>query len=280
MPRRLTPRSHSLEQLEIRTLPAVTFNLTGGGVLKIKSDAAGDEVRLTGIGSGNVEVRVNGSLVDTLNGVKSIKANLGDGDDTLRLDALEITGSITANLGDGADELLINDDTEIGGSLKANFGGDSGDFTHWDKRVQIGGNVNLNSLADVSFNGLGSSSGNETDDIDIGGNLIVKLANAADVNADTEELQFDNLNVFGKTTITGSNNTDRLDIFDSSFAGTVTINLGNGNDELDVKTEVVDKNVFLANAIFNGGDGDDEAKIGDNNDFNNPQVVNNFETIS
>lgn len=281
MTRRRQASCSSLEQLELRTLPAVTVTLSGGGVLKIKGNAAGDDVLVEGLGnSGNVSVRVNGNLVDNFDGVKNIKAALGDGNDSLELQAVEIPGNLTVNLGDGADEFIIEDDTEIAGFVKANLGGDTGDFVEWKRRVEIGGNVTLNGVADLNLEGLGASSANDAEDIDIGGNLIIKLVNSGDVNGDNEELELSNVNVFGKTTLTGSNKTDRLDIFDSSFTGNFIANLGDGDDEIDVATEAVDKNEFLAAAIFNGGDGDDEAKFGDENDFAQPQVVNNFETVS
>lgn len=272
------------QSLELRIVPTVTVNFSAAsGLLKLTGDGASDVVELDSQGTaGKIIVKVNGAAAGNFNNVKNINAKLGDGNDKLNFKDVNLPGNVVANLGGGADQMNFVGVDKIGGLLNANFGSNTGDFVNCQNNTLIvNGDTSFIGVADVNLNGKGDSFLDDVDDIDFKGKLTIRFGASGDVNSDDYELFFSNVNVFGTTLIKGTGRVERLDIGDSSFGGKFTATLADGNDELDVRTEVVDKNAFAAAVFFKGGDGNnDVAKIGNNNDFAQNPVVTGFETVS
>lgn len=281
----------SPELLESRLLLTVNVSFNANsGLLKITGDSAGDRVDVDGAGTpGQVEVFINSVKFDDFSNVKSIKANLGAGDDELNLSALEIDGNIILNMGSGADQFDLDNNTTlgsgpdgivtIGGDVKAKIGGDSGDFVNWDDGITILGDTSLTGVADVDLKGDGTKSfANEVGDITCAGKLSIKYSQSGDVNGDGLEGDFESLLGAGRVTLTGSSLAERIEISTSAFNDFNT-NLGNGDDIFNINFNLNDSNIFgISN--FQGGGGLDKFFQGINNRFDlAPPIIGGFETI-
>ena len=92
-------------------LLAVSVTTGKQGLLKITSDGGSDFVEVDGTGVfGEVDVYVGGSFVGTFSGVKTIKAAMKGGEDSLHVSAVQIGGALDVNMGDGPD--IFDLDTE------------------------------------------------------------------------------------------------------------------------------------------------------------------------
>jgi len=289
MPRRT--RKHQIapaEQLELRILPTVKVNFNpNNGLLKITGDNDSNRVDVEGLGTpGNVEVFVDGNSVGQFTGLKNIKANLKGGNDLLVLEALQIDGSVTAKFGAGADELdmdnaatTVTEKIDIDGFLKADMGNDPGDFVEMDDQIDILLDVTLLGVADVDFDGNGTTRNYETGDITFFSDLTIKFSGFGDTNGDGLEFDCDNLNVSGLTLLDGSNNSENIELTDCRFQRDFTADLNGGDDFINMNNGAADSSRFIGVAIFNGGAGNDTFLLGNDNSFLVPETVLNFETV-
>jgi len=279
------------EQLELRILPTVKVNFNpGSGLLKITGDSADNRIDIDGLATpGSMEVFVNNTLFDDFAGVKSIKVTLKDGNDTLFMGAVKIPGNLTVNLGDGADELDIdnipnlgtgpNGVVNIGGFVKANLGGDADDLLDFDDGIVITGSATFTGVADADFNGDGTDFQiQNADDITFLSNLTIKFSGFGDENNDNLELDFDNVNVQGTTILDGTNEIERFDFTNCSF-GNFNANMDDGDDLININNGAAQKNSFLAQANFRGGDDNDTLLKGLDNLFALPELITGFETV-
>jgi len=236
------------EQLEVRTLPSVStlFN-PGTGVLTLKGNSGSDQVSLEGNGvAGGVEVYVNGLFVNTFAGVQDITVNMKGGNDVLNLSSFTIPGNVTIKMGSGADILDVDTVTDfgagpdvllsVGGTFQAKMGSNPGDLIQMDggASVVISGDAKLIGAADVDLDGDGGTSGVEVGDLNFGGDLKIDFSPWGDVDGDSKNLDIDDINVFGATTIVCSVADDVIEIGDSSFAGPTTVLLSFGTNLFDV----------------------------------------------
>ncbi|MFO1021031.1 MAG: hypothetical protein U0903_10085 [Planctomycetales bacterium] len=277
--------------LESRLLLTVNVSFNAkSGLLKITGDSAGDRVDIDGTGTaGQVEVFINSVKFDDFSNVKSIKANLGAGDDELNLSAVTIDGDINVNLGSGADKFDIDNNTtlgsgpdglvSIGGNVKAKMGGDSGDFLNWDDGMQLKGNVAITGVADVDMKGDGiAASESEVNDITYLGTMSIKYAQSGDVNGDGLEGDFESLLGVGKMTLTGSRLAERIEFSTSAF-NNFAANLGSGDDVFNINFNSANANIFGV-SNFQGGGGLDTFLKGLNNRFDlAAPIIGGFETI-
>jgi len=258
------------EQLEVRTLPSVStlFN-PGTGVLTLKGNSGSDQVSLEGNGvAGGVEVYVNGLFVNTFAGVQDITVNMKGGNDVLNLSSFTIPGNVTIKMGSGADILDVDTVTDfgagpdvllsVGGTFQAKMGSNPGDLSRMDgaASVVISGDAKLIGAADLDLDGDGGTSGVEVGDINFGGDLRIDFSPWGDVDGDTKNLDFDDVNVFGSTTIICSVADDTIEIGDSSFAGPTTVLLSFGTNLFDVDVGV-DVNNFGGLLTLSGAFGID-----------------------
>lgn len=290
---RQTRKNHfsPTEQLELRVLPTVNvvFN-AGSGLLKITGDSADNRIDIDGLATpGSLEVFVNNTLFDDFAGVKSIKVTLKDGDDTLFMSVVKIPGNLTVNLGDGADEIDIDGGINlgtgpdgvgnIGGFVKANLGGDVDDNLDFDDGIVFSGNALFSGVADADLNGDGTNfQVQNADDITFLSNLTIKFSGFGDKNGDDLELDFDNVNVQGTTTLDGSNDIERFEFTNCSF-GDFNADMDDGDDFININNGAALKNSFLAQANFRGGDDNDTLLKGLDNLFAQPELVDDFETV-
>jgi hypothetical protein len=281
-------RDHlTFERLEDRTLMAVNVTLNAKGILSIVGDGASDDVDVEGTGNaGEVEVFVNGGSQGTFLGVKTIRANLGAGDDGFFVAAINIGGNLDIRLGSGADEFDLDDQPTnanpdapvfIGGSVLVNLGGNAGDFVDWDTDdsgsdfgITIGKNVNIEGVADVDLNGDGGDTAVQTDDITIGGSLKIVLNGFGDVGGDLAEVFLDDVNVGGNTTLIGTAAAETIRISDSSFVRRVEGSLGAGDDLLDIDEGAFNR--FNAAVVVNFGAGFDTLDDNAGNFFAVPPI--------
>lgn len=281
------------ERLEDRMLLAVTVTLGAKkGILTITGDADSDTVDIEGEGtSGLVEVFVNGGSVGTFAGVKTIRANMGAGDDTIFISAVHIGGAVVLNMGAGADEVDFDDnrgiqggsvETLIGGALLIYMGGNAGDFVEMDNiggfGIEIGNNLLIAGAADVDLDGDGGGAGNQAADINIGGFLKISLNGSGDVGGNSADLFMDDVNVLGTTIINGSASGDLIRIEESNFVRRVEINLKGGDDLLDLDQSGINR--FNAATVFAGGAGFDTLDRDAGNIFVIAPVEKGFEAFA
>jgi hypothetical protein len=209
-----------------------SFNV-GSGRLTINGGNANDVVNIAGTGVvGRVAVNATAFI-----GVNSIRVDLGGGADVLNVDSVQ-----------------------IGGEFSAKMGGNPGDFFEFLQTSQqspIGGPLKLSGVADVELDGNGGTSASEPTDINVSGDISISLSGFGDVNGDGREVDIDDTNAGGKTTINGSNSVDRIRIRDSSFVRAVTINFKGGDDVLDIDGGAGDANNFDNLLEVKGGNGID-----------------------
>lgn len=270
----MTLRRLQLERLEDRSMLAVTTSMNfSTGVLSVNSNSAGDTVALEGIGQlGAVAIYANGASLNSFGNVRSIKVNMGSGNDRLDVAALVISGDLTINMGSGSDVFNLNNTPDgpglgdnnvfIGGSINANLGSNPGDRVDWDGdnldySIFIGQNVVLKGVADVDLDGNGGLIALEESDILIGGSLTISLTEFGDQNGDGQSIDMDDVNVGNTTTINGSSAADRVRITDSKFSWRFTISLGGGNDVLDLANGIDNHNTFGYQFVYSGGAGTD-----------------------
>lgn len=274
-------RALQLELLENRRYLAVTpsFSATTG-TLTIAGDSTSEEVLLQSEGSaGQVGVFVTGQgPLGTYVGVRTLRINLGGGNDILTVAAINIGGDLSVNMGSGADEFtIINTGTIaeapvfIGGSVIVNMGNNANDYFVIDSEgglpINIGRDLRVSQVADVTIVGGLGSSRIDAGDITIGGNLSIALSGLGDANGNGVEVLLDDVNVGGNTTLKGSAANDRMRFLDCAFSRRVAINLGSGNDRVSINEGPLHSSRFSEQFLLNGGTGTDTFERGADNFF-------------
>jgi hypothetical protein len=281
-------RTLRLEQMEERDLMtvAVAFSTTTG-VLRITGSAASEQLEITGTGViGQIRVREFVSTVaverGTYTGVRSMLYNMGAGNDVVNAAAIAIPGSVRVLGGLGSDQFGLSDapseSTEpdalvfIGGSLIVNLGGHRGDRMSWMCRASLGGtvaqNVTVTGVNSAYFLGGGSSQAMESADLNIGGKLTVLLSGPSNGSFGA---YFGSVNAYGSTYIKGSAFADSTYISGSNFLSRVVLNLGAGNDDLNLNWGSANR--FNSKFLVNFGTGSDSLRQRNDNYFALPMVT-------
>lgn len=263
--------ANGLERLESRILFAVNVTRSGH-TLQITGDDEANFVEVNGNGEGVLDVYVNEEHVGTFEGIKNIKASLGDGSDQLHLSAIQISGNVTVDMGKGNDYFDLDTDyfvggegggfgdgdVHIGGNVKVTMGGNHGDEVVIDanngeiqegtRLFHIGKNLTIDGASYVSIQGhpnggfeSDGSNSPEDGDINIGRNLsitsrIKNTGEKGDIQSSAESggsyVFLSNLNVGGKVKVQTGNASDYVAMEDSNVTGRAIFQLGGGDDEL------------------------------------------------
>jgi hypothetical protein len=284
------------EQLEERRLLAVSVTTGKQGLLSIVGDNDGDIVRVNGTGvSGAVDVFVNGGFVGTFGGIKTIKANLKGGDDTLELSAIHIGGAVDVDMGQGEDGFAIDTlvsaggipgfagNVFIGGSLICKMGNNVSDDVALNAGpggpglgITIGNNVTISGVDDVDLQGDGGSFNVQDADINIGG--FLKISGNSPSGGD---LFINDVNVGGTTIISLGGGDDEIHLTDSSFGRRLAVSLAAGDDLIDADKGPGEQNRFAAEVVVNGGKGTDTVDGNPLDEFlAGPPVLNRVENVS
>lgn len=113
------------ENLEVRNLLAgdVTVAFTQGN-LYLRGDSENNRIEIIANSDGGLEIAgrngtmINGeSRFETAASVRNLNAYLGDGNDGLELDSINIAGSVRVNSGPGNDRIQFSGESEIGRQL-------------------------------------------------------------------------------------------------------------------------------------------------------------------
>lgn len=288
--RRVRSASATPEQLELRLLPTVKVNFNpNNGLLKITGDNADNKIEIDGLASeGDLELFIDGNLFDQFDDVQTIKVNLKGGNDEFHISAFEFNGATTVKFGQGADLLDVDDQINLGSGtnartelrgIKADFGGNAGDLAQMDGDIRINGDVEINRVADVDFDGTGTNFNLENGDVFFIRDTLIRLSGFGDVDGDGFETELDNVAGGGNGAfkILGANSADRINVARSIFFGDLNVDLRNGDDLLRVDNGDTLKNSF-GNTLFDGGTDNDTLLLGINNLFFVPPVTLNFET--
>lgn len=270
----------------------VTSSLSNSGLLTIIGDDAANDINLIGTGTeGSVAYYLEGIFQTTFNGVKSIKVDLGAGGDYLEIAAVRIPKNLTVDLGSGNDQFDMDTTPDYGvhadgqviikGSVKAELGGNAGDDVDWDCQsgygIQIYKNVTLTGAAFVDLAGSNSTVVMSNSSIQIIKKLTIELSGLG--NGSGVEVDMNDVNVFGKTTIVGSNQIDEIRIIDTRLED-LTIDLKEGTDAVFMKEAgQTDRNVIVGSGTFQGGDGSDVLDLGSFNTFGKGPKILGFETV-
>ena len=288
-----TELGFGVETLECRKMMAADVDFRGDS-LRINSDDAGDIVRVVGTGvAGQVEVYTNDNLVGQFSGVESIKADMRGGDDELYISAIDISGDLRVKMGAGADEFDldttvwsgsngVDGDVRIRGDVRVDMGGNAGDYVDWDVAndhgIYVGDDLSIKGAADVDLNGDGTTFNRESDDINVGDSLKIRMGASGDASGDGFEIDLDDVNVSGRTSIRGSSRVDRIDLTDNRFEGRVSMRLGGGNDRLDM-SGAGEGNFFGNDVKFDGDSGIDEILRNAENVFADDLDEDDFEVV-
>jgi hypothetical protein len=242
-----------LEGLTDRITPAVTASVAGG-VLTVKAvgDAFDDKLTLgfspfagrftvTGTNGTAVNTVANG-IFDAVD-VKSMKFDLGDGDDSVQGNFVFLAGGISFQGGNGANTFsLVN--SVIGGSVAVtNLTNATGTDTTVLFGCTINGNITVNS-------GLGSTTGGFTNLITLG-SLKYTTASSTLIPGD-DAITFTRLNAGGSVSLALANGSNKLTSSINPFGvgGSFTYNGGSGTDTIDIPFGAT----FGTSATFNLGD--------------------------
>lgn len=272
MPRRR--RSYHYEPLEDRTLLSVSALFSpASGKLTIKGDCDGTAVQIEGTGvEGNLDVYYGAVILGSFTGVKNIQAKFGSGTDSFVLSGVEIPGNLKVNMGGGDDSFTMNN-TPVAGpspdgnivirgntSVKMGNGNQKGyvflQTNSGDHGIYLRGNAKFLGSADVDLRGDGGSSNIEPPDVNVGGNLLIKLSQFSDVNGDLVNVRLRDVNVFGNAKIQGSVSADHMEIYRSRFENHLDISARSGDDLIDTQLGGAGSQ-FDGPVKVNGGSGDD-----------------------
>jgi hypothetical protein len=211
---------------------------------------------------------------------------MGAGDDGVNAAAIAIPGSVKVLGGLGADQFGLRDDPNwgaepdapvfIGGNLSVNLGGHLGDNMFWISVAGMGGTVARNVTVvgvnsahlDGDLFGGGSGQAMESADLNIAGNLTIRLSGPSDGSFGA---YIGNVNAYGSTYVKGSSFADYAYIQGSNFLGRVVVSLGAGNDELNLDRASISR--FNSTFVVNFGAGSDRLNERADNYFAFPIVT-------
>lgn len=283
--------SLSVEQLEDRVTPSITVNgvkvdAPGGltGNLNITGNNYGNRVDLSGTGVlGRVAVYVDCDYVGTFSGIKNIKVNLKDGEDSVYVNALQISKDLNVDTGRDQDYVSIDNSGKgatkgdvLIRNVKIEMDNDYCDYVNWQTDCgygsQIGKNVSINGAARITVDGDGSGDSIQQEDVTIGGNLDIDSNVAC---TEPYSITADNVNVGGNTNVHLGNDSDRVNITNCSFAGNVDADLGGGCDYVRLYN-----NSVYGKLEANGGSDYDTVDDAGSNYYADPDPqFKNFENI-
>lgn len=286
-------RNFQPEQLEPRLMLTVTPNLSSAGLLTIIGDAADNDINLIGTGTeGSVAYYLEGVLQTTFTGVKSIKVDLGEGGDYLEIAAVRIPKNLTINMGSGNDQFDMDTTpdygahpdgyVQIGGNVKAELGGNVGDDVDWDCQsgfgILLNGNVRLTGAAYADLKGTNSTVVMSNSSIQISKKLTIELSGQGNLSG--VEISMQDVNVFGTTTIRGSDQNDVIRLIDSRYEN-LKVDLKAGSDSILMKEAgMADRNIIVGSATLNGGADSDLLDLGSFNTFGKGPKILGFETVN
>lgn len=277
------------ERLEDRTLLAVSVALGKKGVLSLLGNDANDVVDIEGTGlAGQVDVFVGGAFVGRFSAVKSISADLRNGNDDINLAAIQIGGIVDIRMGAGDDDVDVDNTPDVGasadntvsiGDLLIHMGGNASDNVNISSDsgsfgISFARDLVIEGVTQVDINGNGGTFATQLTDVNVGRNLRIAASSFVSVDID-----LDDINVLGTTTIVGGGANDRVEITDSSFARSVSVSLGLGNDVVDLDNGAGEESAFSATVIFDGGAGTDTLDNFPGNLFAVAPTVKLFEVI-
>jgi hypothetical protein len=282
-------RTLRLEHMEERTLMAVAVAFSPStGQLRITGTDLSERVEIDGTGySGEVIVTENPALDPvirgTFTGVKSIYVSMAGGHDTVFAAGVAIPGSLQVLGGLGSDAFVLDNQPEysgkpatpifIGGSLSANLGGQLDDRVYWSADAGLGGtvarNLTIAGANRATFTGHdGTGAAVESTDINVGGNVSIRLSGPSEA---TFSAALSNVNVYGSTSIIGTAIAERISLQGANFLGRVGVNLGGGDDYIEVGNGY--RNRFNSAVVVNFGAGSDTLVQPDGNYFAVPMVI-------
>ncbi|MES2506471.1 MAG: hypothetical protein V4599_07180 [Verrucomicrobiota bacterium] len=264
-----------LESLEPRLAPAGVVNITvAGGVLTLTGDSDANQIEVFDLGGGRwrIEDSTLGTQFSvfggapgagvTLDAVNSIKANLGDGGDTLNLRDLEMRGTVAVLGGAGADVLTIERCNTLG-ALSFDGGSDGNTLTvrdgfHAGLTFKGGTATDSVTFFDSSFSrpvslnfGVGSSNFNMIGDNTIQGNLsLIAMGNSGAAHNYAMDSGINSIlgSVTFKLTEGTLNFTAGLLLGDSlRITGGLTVNAGAGPDAVLLTREISVGGAFALN---------------------------------
>lgn len=263
---RWSPR---FEMLEDRTTPSATAVLAGG-VLTITGDAASDDIAIRALGIDSFSVtkfdNFNQSpTTQTFEGVTSIVANLGEGDNNLSLDAtLDTNVNLNVTAGAGMDYLNVGVNGVVASNAALNITGDLGAGNDRLRFVTSGLAANANLNLNVK---LGTDNDQASVVLGAIGPRAIARVNV-DLGAGTDslglsangDLALDALLLL-KVNAGAGNDNIRLqlgDIGTSLAAATALLNLdlGDGNDTLRLQVGEIGRESDL-DVRIDGGAGND-----------------------
>ena len=295
---------YGLERLEDRVLLAVDVTLSRNGTLSITSDGDDDTVFIYGYGGGDIAVYVDedadGVIDEYLyySGVKNIKVNMGDGDDTVVAYGIDISGNFDVRLGDGDDGFALTDAAgayynEIGGSVTVR--GDDGDDVIAIAGADIGKNLTVDAGDGDDYVGLGNESNYlsvyaygfgdyyATGDLNVDGNAKISLGEGDD-GLYIEPYGGYTVNFSKKLDIDAGGGDDYVEFGDDAYTDVVTvegkanIKLGDGDDYLQFEYQTT---VFEDDVKLDGGAGNDDIVYGVADvDFQGKVSIKNFEDFA
>jgi len=287
----------AIERLETRVLPAGNVLATvSGGTVVLTGDSAANEVTLLNTDAGVVLRGMNGTTVNGSAGdavlfagqtdVKgSLLAFLGDGDDILRIDGVDVGHDLVVYGNDGHDGLFLHD-TAVGLSLVAELG--SGDDLISTHNARIGHNVvvvgssgfdvlhfNASDVGhDFNFYGGKGSDHLGVTFTTIGGNLVfigesghdtlyvqnstLMRSAIADLGSGDNLVAVESSTVAHSLVAVGAKGHDRLAVDATSVGHNVVGVLGRGANDVRLSGAAVGHNVVLV-----GGRDTDVVKIDD-----------------
>jgi len=236
-----------IETLEPRLAPAGTVLLTtAGGVLTITGDPLGNTIRIAELSSGtswNIVDHFGTGTLFSLNGAApvasvifpsalSIKATLNGGDDTLRLQGIDLGGTLNVLGNDGADFISLFDTKVFGAAtLDTGNGADT---------------VSQEQAIFMSTYSLKTGTGIDTVSF-LGGVAVFGRGLTVDLGSDSNffSVSADELNVFGNVNVTAAGGVGAAQdlVFGSAdgfVSGSVTLKTVLGDASFKINSDVDD----------------------------------------
>ncbi len=296
----MNPTARSLSMLTLAALVLGAGSVARCGVtieqrkadLVITGDAAANSIVVRGTTSmSELEVAIDGVLPTRIfAGVRNLTVETGAGDDRVGLVGFHLGGNVSIRLGAGVDRAFVGthksvalrNDLFIGGRLDIRAGGSAGDVIEIQPdpgdSLTFGGDVRVDGARIINLNGDGGEDTMQDGDLLIGGDLSITTDFDPADGVTASHCEIDDVNVGGKTTIDLGASADVVVIGDSHFTRNVSIDLGPGDDELDLDDGPSSRNRFDAKFVAKGGAGTDALDIRPENLFAVAPTVRAFES--
>ena len=237
----------NVEMLEDRSVPTVTASVVSGSLIIVGDATAASDLTITassstaGTTADTFTVVDGATTIGTFTGVTAdLVLNLTNSDDTVAVDlgGLSTTGGIRANLGNGANSLTVDNGTVTGplnvrggtGADAVTLGATTALTVNGNARVSLGGSADdsLELGANATVNGLLAALAVEHVTLDAGSTV----GKSADVIAGRDATTVDlNGTVTGSAVFVGSNQADTLNAT-GSIGGNLIAVLRGGDTRL------------------------------------------------